>query len=69
MLNTFLRTVTGFFCEHEWMTRSDSTRVYVECVRCLSTSKGFEIEEKTRVVPRHSFHIGERDVSVGRVAA
>jgi hypothetical protein len=43
MLTTLLRTVSSLFCHHEWMTRREPGRVYLECVNCLATTAGIEI--------------------------
>lgn len=43
MLATLLRTVSSFFCHHEWVRRREPGRVYLECVNCLATTHGIEI--------------------------
>ena len=47
MLTAMLRSVCCLFCHHEWMARSEQTRLYVECVRCLATSRGIDIRRVT----------------------
>jgi hypothetical protein len=42
MLSRFVLAMTSMFCSHEWVRRRDSRRVYLECVRCLSTTPGIE---------------------------
>ncbi len=44
MFSTFLRTVFSLFCQHEWVTRREPGRVYLECVNCLTTTTGIEIK-------------------------
>jgi hypothetical protein len=38
--------VNALFCAHEWARRVDGRRVYLECVHCLSTTPGLELDQK-----------------------
>jgi hypothetical protein len=47
MLTSLLQAVGRSFCHHEWLARTDSNRLYVECMKCLATSDGIDLR-KTR---------------------
>jgi len=34
---------TTFFCAHEWASRHEPARWYLECVKCRATTPGIEI--------------------------
>jgi hypothetical protein len=34
------------FCSHEWARRVQGRRVYLECVRCLRTTRGVEVSRR-----------------------
>jgi hypothetical protein len=38
--------VSALFCAHEWARRVDGRRVYLECVHCLATTPGVEVDRK-----------------------
>jgi hypothetical protein len=41
-LATLFRSMSSMFCDHEWVRRRDTGHVYLECVRCLSTTPGIQ---------------------------
>ena len=76
MLMLLLHTVNALFCQHEWMTRTDSSRLYVECVRCLATSQGIDTRQECGLQSRLDVHAVDQNVhavdqrlSAGRLAA
>ncbi len=40
MFTNLLRSMASVFCSHEWARRRDASRVYLECVHCLTTTPG-----------------------------
>jgi hypothetical protein len=42
MMTMLLRAVNGLFCQHEWITRAQPQRLYLECVNCLAISPGID---------------------------
>ena len=77
MLIALLNSVNALFCQHEWMTRTESSRLYVECRRCLATSHGIDFRQKPghemrrelRVVDRVVDGVVDATVVPGRIAA
>jgi hypothetical protein len=45
MLSRMFDTAVSWFCEHEWSRRRDGHRMYLECVRCRTTTCGIQIRE------------------------
>ena len=73
MLIALLHSVNTLFCQHEWMTRTESSRLYVECRRCLATSHGIDFRQRSDHQVRRERHVVERvvdpSVAPGRAAA
>lgn len=46
LLRTLCSTATALFCSHEWVKRREPGRVYLECMHCLSTTHGIEVQPK-----------------------
>ena len=69
MLTAMLRSVSYLLCHHEWMARSEETRLYVECVRCLATSRGIDIRRVTTPEAVLSTSASHRSLPTGRLAA
>jgi hypothetical protein len=40
MISRFFRNVSSILCHHEWATRREAERVYLECLHCLATTPG-----------------------------
>ena len=69
MLMSLLHTFNAMFCQHEWMTRTESSRLYVECVRCLATSHGIDTRQECGLQVRRDLHTVDHGLSAGRLAA
>jgi len=76
MLMSLLHSVNALFCQHEWMTRRESSRLYVECVRCLTTTQGIDTRQECGLHTRlevhavdQSVHAVDQGLSAGRLAA
>jgi hypothetical protein len=42
-LALLIRSFSSLFCNHEWVRRHESRRVYLECVHCLATTRGLDL--------------------------
>jgi hypothetical protein len=69
MFASLFHTVNCLFCQHEWMTRSHSSRMYVVCVKCFETSQGIDIRREPGRSPQRSLPAANPDLSTGRLAA
>jgi hypothetical protein len=69
MLTSLLQAVGRCFCAHEWIARTDSTRLYVECVKCLATSDGIELRRTRTSVPVRSIPVEPQRVPSNPLAA
>jgi hypothetical protein len=69
MLTSLLQAVGRCFCGHEWIARTDSTRLYVECVKCLATSDGIELRRTRTSVPVGSIPVEPQRVRSNPLAA
>ena len=69
MLTSLLQAVGRCFCQHEWMARSKSTRMYVECVKCLATSDGIDIRRGSSSVCVLTASADTRALPGGQLAA
>lgn len=68
MLTSLLQAVGRCFCHHEWMARTDSTRLYVECMKCLASSDGIDVRRTRSSVPVHAIPIEPQRLPTGQLA-
>ncbi len=69
MLTSLLQAVGRCFCHHEWMARTDSTRLYVECVKCLACSDGIELRRTRMLSSARPIPVEPRRLPTGPLAA
>ena len=70
MLTSLLHTVNCLFCDHEWITHSQSTRLYLECVKCLAISNGIDVRrELAQVAPPVECHTADHGLATDRLVA
>jgi len=70
MLSSLLHSVTCLFCQHEWLTCTRSSRLCLECMKCLATSPGVEMRREVRRQPQQDGgNVLDHGLSPGRLAA
>jgi hypothetical protein len=70
MMTVLLHAVNALFCQHEWITRAQPQRLYLECVKCLAVSPGIDTRrDATTSAPTQLPNVPERGLSATRQAA
>lgn len=41
LVDNFLNFLSTFYCQHEWIYRTEGTHVFLECLRCPKKTNGF----------------------------
>lgn len=69
MFMSLIGSVGSFFCDHEWTKRSESGHLYLECLKCLATTRGIQIEVRTSPAAHSTHSVSVDDLPSSRLAA
>ncbi len=65
MLTSLFHTVNCLFCEHEWLTCARSSRLSLECIKCLAVSPGVDMRRESVQQPQQESHAADHGLSPG----